>query len=1041
PEQQQHWSLPYNTPSAQPLNTDEHAPLLPEAWAKTVTSATSNVRSGLGAAASVSERVLLGAHEGTTSALSSVQGVLVGALSSVKTTTTTTTENDEPPKPTSILGHATRVVSSTVDSTADAAISGLNSVFSFAELLSFGTFHVANSALRLSLGAASETANVFNALFGSTESSRALTHLVALVQHEILLHDPQFATRGMFGNAVGAAALTGGITKALTAYACLQVMTKDRTLQARRVARLIEESVSDKEDSNNGSNGGIVGTATGAVSWLMGGLASGVGIRMDPSVAPPLPPPQTPAPLSSRVDFDARQRRYQWQRGFKSEQDFVRAMEKVHVWNESLGEAGIVAGGSAVGARTEEKAAGVPAIATAATGAAGGASVGTPVKPSTPSNSKATVFQRFSMGSYIQKPSVLTVRNGEDAKVIAELERVRQLEASAKLAETIAEDMSVTESEVFEDAKSFISVSASGIIEEGRASSSSSSSNRRLSSDVEGGRSLHRISMQSLRSIFEEEDAKLTPRRSSTATTESAVTAPEYTAQTTSGWLFDYVKSWIPTGGSPYPLYNSTAMPGGFKDEFEENHDFDIANSILEESMSINTIFDQVTTSRKAKDGTIRRRHRLNVRALDDGDGTSSSANSLLNASIHLDESASMLSQTSSRITHGMGRHFPMLNLLDNLTRYAKHATASYGSEFMTVFDVGNIRKLQHIKDPNIPMNHIAFATHVSIPVRDVVYSSYVSGVGQEENKIEPITHYVSIDREAGVVVVTLRGTLSLSDLIVDLKFDYASHKGHKVHAGMLHSCQTLLASQAFIQSVKKALLENPAFGLIIVGHSLGGAVATLVGLEWSTINPLPNAPTPFSTSGVSGLPPHRPIHVYSYGTPCLCDFDLSTKLKGLVTSVIHGDDFIPTISVGMVRDMKTVTMHLLDPVNKGLSEKIISRTLGLQVGGKKATVEEEDFFFGVISELRGSMKNDRLYPSGTVYWISHTRSTAKDPSTNTDSAVSHVILRRCEDVREICHEPVFSAKMMSDHIPKNYEECVIALKDAMEVARSRKED
>ncbi|KAJ3058815.1 hypothetical protein HDU99_006641, partial [Rhizoclosmatium hyalinum] len=87
----------------------------------------------------------------------------------------------------------------------------------------------------------------------------------------------------MFGNAVGAAALTGGITKALTAYACLQVMTKDRTLQARRVARLIEESVSDKEASNNGSNGGIVGTATGAVSWLMGGLASGVGIRMDPS--------------------------------------------------------------------------------------------------------------------------------------------------------------------------------------------------------------------------------------------------------------------------------------------------------------------------------------------------------------------------------------------------------------------------------------------------------------------------------------------------------------------------------------------------------------------------------------------------------------------------------------------------------------------------------------------------------------------------------------------------------------------------------------
>ncbi|KAI9339025.1 Alpha/Beta hydrolase protein [Obelidium mucronatum] len=394
-----------------------------------------------------------------------------------------------------------------------------------------------------------------------------------------------------------------------------------------------------------------------------------------------------------------------------------------------------------------------------------------------------------------------------------------------------------------------------------------------------------------------------------------------------------------------------------------------------------------------------------------------------------------------------MGRHFPMINLVDNLVRYSKYATASYGSEFMTVFDVGNIRRLQRVNDPNVPMNHVSFATHVNVPVLDVLYSSTPepTTLPPPEESIEPVAHYISLDREAGVVVVTLRGTLSLSDLVLDLKFDYAKYKDHLIHAGILHTTQLLnQPASPFFLAVQKALLDNPSFGLVLVGHSLGGGVATLLAYEWSTPNPLSNASaiTPFVTSPSSGLPPQRPIHVYSFGTPCIVDYALSTSLKGLATTVINGDDMIPTMSVGLIRDLKTVTFHLLDPVNQGLSEKIISRTLGLQVGsaaGKKPTEEEEDFFFGVISELRSSMKNDRLYPSGSVYWMNHIRSTTKDPTAKDGyTSSSHVVLRRCEDVREICHEPVFSSKMMSDHIPKSYEECVEALHRAMTVARKK---
>ncbi|KAI8832078.1 Alpha/Beta hydrolase protein, partial [Chytriomyces cf. hyalinus JEL632] len=402
------------------------------------------------------------------------------------------------------------------------------------------------------------------------------------------------------------------------------------------------------------------------------------------------------------------------------------------------------------------------------------------------------------------------------------------------------------------------------------------------------------------------------------------------------------------------------------------------------------------------------------------------------------DNASSVISFASSKMSLGMGRHFPMINLVDNLARYCRYATASYGSEFMTVFDVGNIRKLKGVNDPSVPMNHVAFATHVNIPVLDIVHSSFmdesvpmpepVDGAtpkpDTEEGSIQPVVHYVSIDREAGVVVVTLRGTLSLSDLLIDLKFDYAEYKGHRVHAGMLHTARRLWKRDSCLfLAVENALQENPSFGLVLVGHSLGGGVATLLALEWSTLSPMSNPPTPYSTSPSSGLPAFRPMHVYSFGTPCVVDHACSTSLKGLATTLIHGDDMIPTMSVGLIRDLKTVTFHLLDPINRGLSEKIMARTLALQATQRTASTEEQDFFFNVISQLRGSMQNDRLYPSGTVYWVSHQQGVRGDGSVS-----SQVILRRCEEVKEICHEPVFSAKMMSDHIPKNYEDCMEAL-------------
>ncbi|KAI8847363.1 hypothetical protein BC829DRAFT_444678 [Chytridium lagenaria] len=407
--------------------------------------------------------------------------------------------------------------------------------------------------------------------------------------------------------------------------------------------------------------------------------------------------------------------------------------------------------------------------------------------------------------------------------------------------------------------------------------------------------------------------------------------------------------------------------------------------------------------------------------------------------------------------------HYPLRNLLRNLERYARFATAAYGRDLMILLGVGKIRDI-HTTDPRIHANHYAFAIHTGVAVNDIVHSSFDNGrdpaaAAPLSPRMQPLNHYVVLDRAAKVVVVALRGTLGLSDVLTDMRFDYAEFGGGRVHAGMLRSAaMKFRRGTEVFKAVDRALRENPGYGLVVTGHSLGGGVAVLMAMEWSCpVSTLDDAVmarsarTPFVTSPSSGLPAGRPIHCYSYGSPCVATLDLSASAKGLVSTLVNGDDIVPTISLGLIRDFKIVTMSLLDPANKGLSERIISRTLGLQRGATASTpapptdissetttpevspIEEEEFFWSIITRLRQSMNSERLYPAGLTYWMNAAAVTeTTDVKTGTKKSVSRVVLQRCDDVKEMFSEPMFSPRVMSDHTPKSYEDALEALGKAV---------
>jgi triacylglycerol lipase len=144
---------------------------------------------------------------------------------------------------------------------------------------------------------------------------------------------------------------------------------------------------------------------------------------------------------------------------------------------------------------------------------------------------------------------------------------------------------------------------------------------------------------------------------------------------------------------------------------------------------------------------------------------------------------------------------------------------------------------------------------------------------------------YIYRSRETDTIHVIFKGTDSIWDtktnvFIMPTKYPYA--KGY-VHTGYLEHYQSIRAD-VFDYIFKETLAHYPKpLTIHIAGHSMGGALASLMGLDCSEL-----------------LPRHK-INVYTYGAPPFCDDKFSKSFhkhypRLQVNRVIHKDDIVPHV-------------------------------------------------------------------------------------------------------------------------------------------------
>eukprot|EP00933_Yihiella_yeosuensis_P060171 TRINITY_DN6229_c0_g2_i1.p1 TRINITY_DN6229_c0_g2~~TRINITY_DN6229_c0_g2_i1.p1 ORF type:complete len:456 (+),score=86.59 TRINITY_DN6229_c0_g2_i1:101-1369(+) len=186
--------------------------------------------------------------------------------------------------------------------------------------------------------------------------------------------------------------------------------------------------------------------------------------------------------------------------------------------------------------------------------------------------------------------------------------------------------------------------------------------------------------------------------------------------------------------------------------------------------------------------------------------------------------------------------------------------------------------------------------------------------------------HYVLHDTERRELVIAVRGTLSVQDVLADLGAEEVDlFVGGKAHKSMLlGACNVLRAVAPVIQS-----LADDVDTVTLTGHSLGGGVASYLALLISELvegRPVCNSVIESDyrpATGYNGRPEDgiRPLSVrcMTFGSPGVCSLEVSRSHQLGFLSFCHADDVVPRVSLGHVLELHCRAIAAAEGAGEGV--------------------------------------------------------------------------------------------------------------------------
>ncbi|XP_035998423.1 diacylglycerol lipase-beta [Fundulus heteroclitus] len=180
---------------------------------------------------------------------------------------------------------------------------------------------------------------------------------------------------------------------------------------------------------------------------------------------------------------------------------------------------------------------------------------------------------------------------------------------------------------------------------------------------------------------------------------------------------------------------------------------------------------------------------------------------------------------------------------------------------------------------------------------RDFIYVSF-------HNQIYEIPFFVALDHKREAVLVAVRGTLSLKDVLTDLSAECENLQVEGVsgacyaHKGMCQAAGYIYKKLINDGILSQAFSIAPEYKLVVTGHSLGAGTAALLAILLRSSYPT--------------------LRCYSFSPPGgLLSKALADYSKDFIVSVVLGKDLVPRLSIPNMEDLKRRILKIVTNCNK----------------------------------------------------------------------------------------------------------------------------
>lgn len=353
---------------------------------------------------------------------------------------------------------------------------------------------------------------------------------------------------------------------------------------------------------------------------------------------------------------------------------------------------------------------------------------------------------------------------------------------------------------------------------------------------------------------------------------------------------------------------------------------------------------------------------------------------------------------------------------------YYKYSLAAYGAPLHAIMKPYAVCCLPNCFQSNRKNIHSsgccfcsikAFLLRSGIDPSDLIYANLTSQAGTA-------VFYVCADHETQTMVVSVRGTHSVQDLLNDLLIDLQmlddyGFPGSHVHSGVFNAAMKILSELRDSEAVQMFLEAHPSYRIVLNGHSFGSAVASSMALMCQKVANL----CPWKG---------RSLLCFAYAPLQIADITIAeSDIASCITAIVFRNDIIPRLSLRSIRRLKILMASLLDIAKSNqcvlyLSRSDVLRSASSRSNSKLAFISNlagDNGFFRSVENVLQMASEPKLYVPGRLFHIVKEKHSNAEPRFCGIERIERMLIYPLD--RTSLDEIIVSKSMMVQHFPQAY--------------------